>query len=107
MIGGWSKELASLETGNINNHVDTVLNGARETLLIVLDLREGASTTVLRVAKITAGAGVHRGNKHKISRIGGMLMSARDGDGFVLERLAEGFEDIAGVFGELIEEEDS
>ncbi len=60
-----------------------------------------------RVAEIAAGAGVHRSDKHKVGRIGDFALRAREGNLTIFERLTEGFDNISGKFGDLVEEKDT
>ena len=59
------------------------------------------------VAEVATGAGVHGGDEHEVGGVVGADGGARDGDLAVFEGLAEGLEDGARVFGELVEEEDA
>ena len=59
------------------------------------------------VAEVAARAGVHCGDEHKVGGVGGFCVGAGDGDGFVFERLAEGFEDGTGKLRNFIEEENA
>ena len=54
---------------------------------------------MVRVAIVTAGAGIHGGDKDEIGGVGGMLVGTGKSDLSVVERVAEGLEDVAGVFG--------
>lgn len=65
-------------------HVDAIKEGARELLLVSVDLILSAGTFVSGVAEVATRAGVHGGDEHKISRVGGFSIDARDGNLFVL-----------------------
>lgn len=70
------KEIGIFDFFDGKIHVDTVKEGAGEFLLIAIDVGRTAFTWVGGVAKIATRAGIHGGNEHKISRVGGLLVSA-------------------------------
>ncbi len=92
---------------DIDNHINSIENGARETFLVEGDLSVGTGAFVSLVAKIAARTGVHGGNEHEIGGVGDVLVGARNGDRTVFEGLAEGFENRAGVFGDFVKEENT
>ena len=57
------------------------------------------------VVEVAAGAGVHGGGEHEAGGEGERHGGAGDGDVAVFERLAQDFENVAGEFGQLVEEE--
>lgn len=61
------------------------------------DLVLSAVTFMSGVIEVATGTGIHGSNEHKIGRVGDALVSTRDGDGFVLKGLTEGFKDSALV----------
>ena len=82
--------------------VNAVQKRSRDALLIILDLSGCTTTTVIRLAKITARAWIHSSDKHEISWIGNLLIGTRDGHLPVLKGLTKRFEDVSRKFGEFI-----
>ena len=68
-------------------------------MAVIIDLADGALAFVVFGAVIAAGAGVHRADKHEVGGIALALFGARNGDGFVLEWLAQGLKEVAVEFG--------
>ena len=97
--------IVDLADGDI--HVDAVKERAREFFVVSADLVFGASAFVGGVSKIAAGAGIHGGDEHEVSRVGGLGIGAGDGNLFVFQRLAKGFKDGASEFGDFIKKEDA
>lgn len=100
-------ELRIFDPGDVDDEIDAVEDGSRELMAVGLDLIGGAGTGVGRITEMAAGAGIHSGNKHKISGVGGMTAGAGNRDGFVLEGTAKGLKDRAGEFGKLVQEENT
>ncbi len=59
--------------------------------MIEFNLGSGTSAGVSRVAEVTARTRVHGSNEHKISWVGDLASSARNGDLAIFQGLAEGF----------------
>ena len=104
--GGWGK-VSGGGFLDIDDEVETIEEGAREFFTICLDLVIGTSAFVGSIAEVATGAGVHGGDEHEISGVGGAVVGAGNGDTMILERLAEGFEDVARIFGEFVEKENA
>ena len=83
-------------------HVDAIQERTGELFLVVFDVAGATGTFVSWVAEVATGTGVHGGDKHEIGGVGGFSRGAGDGDRFVFERLAEGFQDRTGKFRELV-----
>ena len=69
--GGGGEEVGVVDAGDSDVHVDAVEERAGEFFVVVLDLGHGTSTLVGGVTIITAGAGVHGGDKHEVGGEGG------------------------------------
>ena len=106
---GWSgtEQIFVVDALDGEAEVDAVEEGTGELLLVVLDLGGSAGALVGGVAEVATGAGVHGGDQHEVGGVVGLEVGARDSDLAIFERLAEGLEDGARVFGELVEEEDA
>ena len=104
---GFLTEVGVFDLGDVDVHVNAVKERAREFFAIGVDLGLSAGTFVGGVAEVAAGAGVHGGDEHEVGGVGGFGAGAGDGDFLVFERLAEGFEDRAGEFGDFVEKEDA
>ena len=87
--------------------VYAVQEGPRKLLLVTFDLGSFTGTRMRGVAIKTTGAGVHCGNEHEVGGEGDATIRPSDGNFFVLERLAEGLEDVARVLRKLVEEKDA
>ena len=74
---------------------------------VALNHGRGAHALARLVVEVAAGAGVHGGGEHEARGEAERHGGACDGDGVVFERLAEDFEDVAGKFGEFVEEENA
>lgn len=81
--------------------------GSGNPFLITGDGGRGAGALLNRVAEKAAGAGVHGGYQHEIGGKGEGALGPADGDGFILQRLAEHLQDPAAELGEFIQEKDS
>jgi len=87
--------------------VDAIDEGAGDFCDVALN--EGRSAVALAglVVEVAAGAGVHGGGEHEGCGEGEGHRRAGNGDVAVFERLTHDFEDVAGKFGQLVEEEDA
>ena len=66
---------------------------------VALTMRRRAGALAGLVAEVAAGAGVHGGDEHEARGEADRHGGARDGDGAVLEGLAQDFEDVRGNSG--------
>lgn len=92
---------------DIDDEIDAIQQGARESFLIIGNFTRGAGTFVGGVAKIATGAGVHGADEHKIGGIAGTDVDPRNGDALVFHGLAQSLQDASRILGELIEKEDA
>ena len=60
-----------------------------------------------RIAPVAAGAGIHGGDEHEARRKGEGEGGSADGDGVILEGLAQRFDDMLAELGQLVEKEDA
>ena len=72
---------------------------------VALDHGRRAAATVLGIALVTAGTGIHRCHQHERRRIGQALRCATDADLAILERLPQHLQDILLELGQFIEEQ--
>ena len=78
--GSLLTEVGVFDLSDRDVHVDAVEEGTGELLSVSTDLVLGAGAFVSRVTDVAARAGVHRGDEHKVGRVGGLSVDARDGD---------------------------
>ena len=101
------REFLVLHRRCLHMEVDAVEEGARDLLAVAFDLFVRAAAIPLRVAVVTAGAGVHRGHKHE----GGGECHGSRGAGdrhlAILQRLTHHFEGRAVELGQFVQEEDA
>ena len=109
--GGFTRRLAHQvvegDSGDLDVEIDPVEEGAGDAGAVALDRQRGAGALVARVVQVAAGAGIHGGDEHELSRIGEGDGGSGDGDGVVFERLAQRFDDVLAEFGEFVEKEDA
>ena len=99
--------MVATEAVDVDDEINAIKNGARETLAVGGDLSGTTGTGMVGVAVVAAGAGVHSGDEDEVGGIGGMLVGAGKGDLPVFKGLAEGFKNVARIFGQLVKEEDA
>ena len=99
--------MVAAEAVDVDDEVNAIKNGAREAFAVSGDLSGATGTGMVRVAIIAAGAGVHSGDEDEVGGIGGVLVGVGKGDLPVLKGLAEGFKNVARIFGQLVKEEDT
>ena len=59
------------------------------------------------IIEVAAGAGVHRGDQKEGTGEGQLCIDAGNGDDLVLQRLAQGFQDILAILWEFVHEKDT
>ncbi len=91
----------------VKDEVNTIENGAGKAFAIGLDLSGGASTGMVGVVEMAAGAGIHSSNEHEIGGEGGGGFGTRNGDLAIFKGLAESFDDVAREFGKFVKKEDA
>lgn len=87
---------------DVNGNVDAIEKRAGEFFAIILDLFCGAGAGMVGVAIVATRARVHSGDKHEVGGVGEFVVGARDGNAFVFEGLAEGFEEVSGIFWQFV-----
>jgi len=87
--------------------VDPVEEGPGDARPVALHGWRGTGALVPGVAQVPAGAGIHGGDEHEAGRIGQADGGPGDGDAVVLERLAQGLDDVVAELGKFVEEEDA
>ncbi len=100
-------ELLVVDPGHLHLDIDAVEQGAREAGAVALYRGGAAAAHVKRVVQEAAGAGIGRGHEHEIGGVGEGCRHPRHGDHPVFQRLAQGLEDVAAVFRQLVEEKDA
>ena len=93
--------------GDLDLHVDAVKERAREFVLVAGDLVWCAAASAFGVSEVAAGAGVHGSDELEACGVLGALGGSDDGDLTGFEWFTQGFECVAGVFGEFVQEEDA
>ena len=91
--------------GNI--HIDSIEEWAGEFFEIVFFLGHSTSTNMGGIAGVAAWTRVHGGDKHKITRVVGFAVGARDGDIFVFKGLTKGLEDMSRELGDFVKEQNA
>ncbi len=91
--------------GHLNKDVDTIDEGAADTLLIPGDQSGGTGAGPEGVAVEAAGAGIHCPDQHKVGWEGQAALGPADGNYLVLQGLAQHLEYGMPEFREFIEEE--
>lgn len=99
--------MVAAEAVDVDDDINAIKDGAREAFAIGGDLSGATGTGMVGVAVVAAGAGVHSGDEDEVGGIGGMLVGAGKGDLPVFKGLAEGFKNIARIFGQLVKEENA
>ena len=83
--------------------VNSVQNRAGDFAPIVEEDGLTAGAEAFRVAQVPAGAGVHGSDEHEFGGKLERILGASNGDGTVLERLTEIFQDSLGKFTKFIQ----
>ena len=96
-----------LDRRHFHKDVNPFQQRAADAPLVAGQGRRAAHAFLARMGHITAGAGVHRPHQHKAGRVGDGAGDAGDGDGFVLQGLAQGFQQGVAEFGQLVQKEDA
>src|SRR6185503_15676781 len=91
----------------VDHHVDAVQKRAGDFLLVLFDLVRPTYALMLLIACISARARVTGGNKHKIGGETRAVVRPSDCYMAILKGLSQGFECLAAVFGQLIQEENA
>src|SRR5438552_11107427 len=89
----------------MHTQVDAIHQGPRELPAIPLDLVGKAGALAVGIAPEAAGAWVHRGDEDEPCRVCRGAARARDGDGVLLEWLAQSVEDASRELGDLVQEQ--
>ncbi len=106
-LAGFVAELLEAYGGDVDVDIDAVDEWAGDFGDVFFDLSRRAAAAFLFGSEVAAGAGVHGGDEHELCGEADGAFCAGDGDESVFEGLAYHFEDMAGEFGEFIEEEDA
>ena len=85
--------------------IDPVQKRAGDLPPVAVELARRAGALVVRVGKISAGAGVHRRYEHEGGRVGDRGHRAGDRHLSVFERLAQHLEGVSLELRDLVEEE--
>ncbi len=101
-------EVAVGDGGDFEVDIDAVEEGAGDFGDVAVDGGEFGGGCGFGVEGSGAAVGgIHGGDEHEFGGEGEGGVGAGDGDGAGFEGLAEDLEDVAGEFGELVEEEDA
>ena len=99
------QQVVVLHRRRLHEYVNPFQQRAADAPLVARHRRRAAHALLARMAGVPAGAGVHRRRQHKTGRVSNRAADAGDGNGFVLQGLAQRFQDGVAELRQLVQKQ--